>query len=303
MDETPTTAETPSLERWYDPRIVTLLQRSCFAALLLTALAGFSFSVGGDVEACSCSYPNPASERSPLISGTPVPIDAQPWFLARSCSSDPPCSLLTYDAGAAERLPGKVDCVRIIARIIADEPLTPGASYSSDCDPYVDRGDGIQGRADALTVRGDTEPSLPPLTLVSASAHVERVDSCCGGDAKLIIDVEFAEDDATVSRFFGESGLIEAKYESTDRVFVIPAAPDEREFWERDRGTDPEVSDITLTPVSANALRGTPMTIAGDSIAVDPVYTPCSIGQERSPLLLLAVFAIAWRRRPSRTGG
>ena len=291
------------MERWYDRHTVILLRRSCLGALLLTALASFSFSVGDDVEACSCSYPNRASERSPLITDAPVPIDAQPWFLARSCSSDPPCGLLTYEAGAAERLPGKVDCVRVIARIIPEEPLTPDTTYSSDCDPYVDHGDGIgtDGRADALTVRADTVPSLPPLTLVSASAHVERVDSCCGGDAKLIIDAEFAEDDATVSRFFGESGLVEAMYESSERVFVIPAAPEEREFWERDRSTNPEVSDITLTPVSANAVRGTPMTIAGDSIAVEPLYIPCSIGQDRSPLLLLAVFAIAWRRRPSRS--
>ncbi|MCA9659018.1 MAG: hypothetical protein KC486_11795 [Myxococcales bacterium] len=230
-----------------------------------------------------------------------MPVDAQPWFLAKSCASDPPCGLPTYEAGVGERVPGETDCVLIIARLVPDEPLTPGRTYGSDCDAYVARDDGSEGQANNLKVRADATPSLPPLTLVSASAHVERVDDPCGEEAKLIIEVEFAEDDATVSRFFDESGLIEAKYESSGRRFVIPAAPDEREFWERNRSADPVVSDITLTPVSADAVRGAPITIAGDSVPVDAIYIPCSIGQERSPLLLFAVFALTWRRRPSRS--
>ncbi|MEZ4382429.1 MAG: hypothetical protein R3A79_13925 [Nannocystaceae bacterium] len=279
-----------------------MTRRRRLVALAVVALAGLSLSVSGgaDVEACSCSSPH-AGARSPLVSGARVPVDAQPWLLVTSCASDPPCGLLTAESGVEVRVPGETDCVLTLARIIPEEPLTPGATYISDCNPYASRGEDSTGRADSLSVRGDATPSLPPLTIASASARVERIDSCCGGDAQLTIDVDFAEDDAIVAGFFAESGIIEAEYASSGRRFIIPAAPDEPQFWRRDRGTG-DVSDLTLTPISASGERGAPLTIDGDSIPVDAAYIACTIGQERSPLLLLVVFAVAWRRRRSGTG-
>lgn len=267
------------------------------SSIIISVCAVVTALASRPAAALSCAGPPWAWQPGSYEREGDFPVDTI-WWEQRSCASlERPSGCRLTASG--EMIPIEVEVVgegacsleedfgdsaMVIIHYVPGEPLTPGRTYTFDCENEGPWGDVTIG----------SKPASAPGSLADVEARgIRSDDGCCsfGDYIELTVDAEAA--------YLKEGGYVEAKYEN-GQVFALGVeAGDEVMRVPDTRGP------LELTPVAADGTRGE--TRRFEEVPRELVYLPCMVTERPSPLALWLVAPLLWigahGRRRRRAGG
>jgi hypothetical protein len=268
------------------------------SSFIVSVCAGLTALASRPAAATSCGPPPWEWQAGSYDRGGAFPVDVV-WWEQRSCAFGLELPSGCRLTASGEMIPVDIEVVgeaacsleedigdhaNVIVHYVPGEPLTPGATYTLDCEsggPWVD-------------VAIGSEPAAAPGSLADAQAQgVRSDDGCCsyGDYIELTVD--------TGAAYLKEGGYIEVVYANGQVLALgvqdddgVLRLPDTREALE-------------LTPVAADGTRGE--TRRFEEVPRELVYMPCTVTERPPPLALWMVAPLLWigahGRRRRRAGG